>query len=45
MGEDRKVSLEQRDDVQEAAKERLRDAQWTDGTIAGVRRAAHGQGH
>ena len=40
MGEDRKVSLEQRDDIQDAAKELLRDAQWTDGTIAGVRRAA-----
>lgn len=40
MGEDRKVSLEQRDDIQEASKELLRDAQWTDGTIAGIRRAA-----
>jgi len=40
MGEDRKVSLEQRDDIQDAAKELLRDAQWTEGTIAGVRRAA-----
>lgn len=40
MGEDRKVSLEQRNDIQDAAKELLRDAQWTDGTIAGVRRGA-----
>lgn len=40
MGEDRKVSLEKRDDIQEAAKELLRDAQWTDGTIAGIRRGA-----
>lgn len=40
MGEDRKVSLEQRDDIQSAAKDLLRDAQWTDGTIAGVRRGA-----
>ncbi|VXC23388.1 conserved exported hypothetical protein [Arthrobacter sp. 9AX] len=40
MGEDRKVSLEQRNDIQDAAKELLQDAQWTDGTIAGVRRAA-----
>ncbi|MGX5717147.1 DUF5129 domain-containing protein [Arthrobacter sp. MAHUQ-56] len=40
MGEDRKVSLDQRSDIQDAAKDLLRDAQWTDGTIAGVRRAA-----
>lgn len=40
MGEDRKVSPEQRTDIQDAAKDLLRDAQWTDGTIAGVRRAA-----
>ncbi|WP_189337510.1 DUF5129 domain-containing protein [Arthrobacter sp. AFG7.2] len=40
MGEDRKVSLEQRSDIQDAAKDLLRDAQWTDGTIEGVRRAA-----
>ncbi|MEC5182213.1 DUF5129 domain-containing protein [Arthrobacter sp. CG_A4] len=40
MGEDRKVSLDQRDDIQNAAKELLRDAQWTDGTVAGVRRGA-----
>ncbi|MDQ0820842.1 putative membrane protein YgcG [Arthrobacter sp. V4I6] len=40
MGEDRKVSLEQRDDIQNASKDLLRDAQWTDGTIAGIRRGA-----
>lgn len=40
MGEDRKVSPEQRADIQNATKELLRDAQWTDGTIAGIRRAA-----
>ncbi len=40
MGEDRKVPLEQREDIQDAAKELLRDAQWTDGTIAGIRRGA-----
>ncbi|WP_426225946.1 DUF5129 domain-containing protein [Pseudarthrobacter sp. DSP2-3-2b1] len=40
MGEDRKVSLELRDDIQNATKDLLRDAQWTDGTIAGVRRGA-----
>ena len=40
MGEDRKVSLDQRSDIQDAAKDLLRDAQWTEGTIAGVRRAA-----
>lgn len=40
LGEDRKVSPEQRDDIQNAAKELLRDAQWTDGTIAGIKRGA-----
>lgn len=40
MGEDRKVSLEQRDDIQNASKDLLRDAQWTEGTIAGIRRGA-----
>ncbi|HKU01804.1 MAG TPA: DUF5129 domain-containing protein, partial [Arthrobacter sp.] len=40
MGEDRKVSLEQRSDIQDASKELFRDAQWTDGTIAGIRRGA-----
>lgn len=40
MGEDRKVSLEQREDIQNASKDLFRDAQWTDGTIAGIRRGA-----
>ncbi len=40
MGEDRKVSPEQREDIQNASKDLLRDAQWTDGTIAGIRRGA-----
>lgn len=40
MGEDRKVSLEQREEIQNASKDLLRDAQWTDGTIAGIRRGA-----
>ncbi|MEO5778647.1 DUF5129 domain-containing protein [Arthrobacter sp. PAMC25284] len=40
MGEDRKVSLQQREDIQDASKELLRDAQWTEGTIAGIRRGA-----
>lgn len=40
MGEDRKVSPDQREDIQNASKELLRDAQWTDGTIAGIRRGA-----
>ncbi len=40
MGEDRKVTLAQREDIQNASKELLRDAQWTEGTIAGIRRGA-----
>ena len=40
MGEDRKIPLEQREDIQEATKELFRDAQWTDGTIAGIERGA-----
>ena len=40
MGEDRKVSLEQREDIQDASKELLGDAQWTAGTIAGIQRGA-----
>lgn len=40
MGEDRKVSPQQREDIQNASKELFRDAQWTDGTIAGIRRGA-----
>lgn len=40
MGEDRKVSLEQRSAIQDAAKDLFRDAQWTEGTLAGIRRGA-----
>ncbi len=40
MGEDRKVSLGQRDDIQNASKDLFRDAQWTEGTIAGIKRGA-----
>lgn len=40
FGEDRKVSPEQQADIQEATKDLFRQAQWTDGTIAGVRRGA-----
>jgi len=40
MGEDRKVSTEAQEDIQNAAKDLFRDAQWTDGTIAGIRRGA-----
>lgn len=40
FGEDRKVSPAQRDEIQEATKDLLREAQWTDGTVAGVQRAA-----
>lgn len=40
FGEDRKVSPAQRDDIQEATKDLFKEAQWTDGSIAGVERAA-----
>lgn len=40
MGEDRKVSPEQREDIQNASKDLLRDAQWTEGTVAGIKRGA-----
>jgi hypothetical protein len=40
MGEDRKVSMGKREAIQDAAKDLFRDAQWTDGTIAGVKKAA-----
>lgn len=40
MGEDRKVSLEQQAAIQESTKDLFREAQWTDGTIAGVKKAA-----
>ncbi len=40
MGEDRKVSMAKRESIQEATKDLFRDAQWTQGTIAGVKKAA-----
>ncbi|WP_376969301.1 DUF5129 domain-containing protein [Arthrobacter sp.] len=40
MGEDRKVSPEQRTDIQESTYDLLRDAQWTDAAIRGVESAA-----
>lgn len=40
MGEDRKVSLQQREDIQASTTELFQDAQWTEGTLAGVKSAA-----
>ncbi len=40
MGEDRKVSLSKQEAIQDAAKDLFREAQWTDGTIAGVKKGA-----
>lgn len=40
MGEDRKVSLAKREAIQESVKDLFREAQWTDGTITGVKKAA-----
>ncbi|MGN5734999.1 DUF5129 domain-containing protein [Arthrobacter psychrochitiniphilus] len=40
MGEDRKVSLSKRAAIQDSARDLFRDAQWTDGTITGVKKAA-----
>lgn len=40
MGEDRKVSLSQQATIQDASRDLFREAQWTDGTIAGVKKAA-----
>lgn len=40
FGEDRKVTGAQRDDIQNATKDLYREAQWTEGTIAAVERAA-----
>lgn len=40
MGEDRKVSLSRQEAIQDATKDLFREAQWTDGTIAGVKKAA-----
>lgn len=40
MGEDRKVSLDERTKIQESTFDLLRDAQWTDGTIQGIEAGA-----
>lgn len=40
FGEDRKVPLSEQEAIQEDTKELFRSAQWTDGTIAGVKSAA-----
>jgi hypothetical protein len=40
FGEDRKVSPGQRDDIQAATKDLFSEAQWTEGTVAGIERAA-----
>ncbi|MGO2542061.1 MAG: DUF5129 domain-containing protein [Specibacter sp.] len=40
MGEDRKVSLSKQESIQEATKDLFREAQWTDGTIAGIKKGA-----
>ena len=40
MGEDLKVSLQKRTAIQDAASELFVDAQWTEGTIAGVKKGA-----
>lgn len=40
FGENRKVKPSQRDEIQNATKDLYLEAQWTDGTIAGIERAA-----
>ena len=40
FGEDRKISLDQQDDIREATRGLFRGAQWTDATIASVEEAA-----
>lgn len=40
FGEDRKLPLEDQESIQEATKKLLREAQWTDGTVQGVKSAA-----
>ncbi len=40
FGEDRKVSAGKRDAIQEAGKDLFREAQWTDGTLAGIKKGA-----
>ena len=40
MGEDRKVSPDQQSAIQDSTKDLFAEAQWTEGTIAGIRKAA-----
>lgn len=40
MGEDRKVSLSKQEAIQDATKDLFREARWTEGSIAGVKKAA-----
>ncbi|MGP5072373.1 DUF5129 domain-containing protein [Arthrobacter rhombi] len=40
LGEDRKVSMDAQSDIQDAAKDLLADAQWTDGAIEAVQAGA-----
>lgn len=40
MGEDRKVSMAKRESIQGATRDLFRDAQWTQGTVTGVKKAA-----
>lgn len=40
FGEDRKISLDQQEDIREDVNELFREAQWTDGTIAATEEAA-----
>lgn len=40
FGEDRKVPLDQQQKIQDATKQLFREAQWTEGTIAGIRAGA-----
>ncbi|MCC9145992.1 MULTISPECIES: DUF5129 domain-containing protein [unclassified Arthrobacter] len=40
FGEDRKISLDQQEDIREEVTDLFREAQWTDGTIAATEEAA-----
>ncbi|AJT40650.1 DUF5129 domain-containing protein [Psychromicrobium lacuslunae] len=40
FGEDRKLSLDDQKNIQESTKKMLREAQWTDGVVQGVKSAA-----
>ena len=40
FGEDRKIPLDQQEDIREEVNDLFREAQWTDGTIAAVEEAA-----